>query len=174
MGIFTSVLWESGLGDFYWVEIIYAVVGSFAGLLFALASDKVFDMWQESRRLKTIRNSIKGELIGIKNDLQMIIELDDENSNYLKNTLEAECIVWDSVKSSDVFIELIHQHNEEYGRLITIYNKLAYLNRYEDKYDAMEISNSQHNRSAVIKNIRLLRHQIVANIDDYLAHSDEY
>ncbi|MBR2651042.1 MAG: hypothetical protein IKD45_05220 [Clostridia bacterium] len=173
-GIFTAVLWENGLGDFYWVEIIYAVVGSFAGLLFALASDKLFDTWQERRRLKTIRNSIKGELMGILADLEQIIEEDNHDLNYLNRMLEAECIVWDSVKNSDIFIELIHQHNDEYARLIAIYNGLAYLNRYEEKYDTMEISNSQRNRSAVIRNIRELRGDIVKNIKEYLENSDKY
>ena len=112
-GIFTAVLWENGLGDFYWVEIIYAVVGSFAGLLFALASDKLFDTWQERRRLKTIRNSIKGELMGILADLEQIIEEDNHDLNYLNRMLEAECIVWDSVKNSDIFIELIDFENAD-------------------------------------------------------------
>ncbi len=159
-------------GDVDWAEIIYTVVGSFVGLFVALGADKIGEFFSERSRLSTIRNAIKGELIGIRNDLNSINELDDQNSNYLKNTLEAECIVWDSVKSSDIFIELIHAHNDEYGRLITIYNKLAYLNRYEDKYDAMEINNSPLNRSAIIKNIRLLRCQIVDNINEYLERFD--
>jgi hypothetical protein len=76
--------------------------------------------------------------------------------------------VWDSVKSSDIFIELIHKHNEEYSKLITIYNQLVYLNKYEDKYDNIVMHNSAADRESVIASIRRLRVAILKNIKEYL------
>ena len=81
--------------------------------------------------------------------------------------------MWDSVKSSDIFIELIHKHNEEYSRLITIYNQLAYLNKYEDKYDNIVLHNSATDRESVLGDIRRLRTDILKHIDEYIKSYDK-
>ena len=157
-------------GDFFWVEMIYSAFGSFVGFFIALFADSRMDKKNEEKRLLAIRKSIKSELLGIKESLIRIIEEDNSYGNpvgILNNTLEAECIVWDSVKNSDTFIELICEKSEEYSILITIYNNLGYLNRYEDKYDMMLINNSHYDREAIVSDIRNLRSTIVKNIEEY-------
>lgn len=157
-------------GDFFWVEMIYSAFGSFVGFFIALIADSRVDHASEKRRLTAIRKSIKAELAGIKESLLQIVKLDNDMGNpvgILNNTLEAEFIVWDSVKSSDTFIELIYKREKEYSKLITIYNNLTYLNRYEDKYDMMLINNSTYDRTAIVDDIRTLRNVIIKNIEEY-------
>ena len=157
-------------GDFFWVEMIYSAFGSFVGFFIALFADSQMDRKNEKKRLLAIRKSIKAELLGIKENLIQIIDADNASGNpigILNNTLEVECIVWDSVKNSDTFIELICEKEQEYSILITIYNNLGYLNRYEDKYDMMLINDSGYDRAAIVHDIRTLRGEIIRNIEEY-------
>lgn len=165
-----TLLFSTTMGDFEWVEIIYSAIGSLLGFLLPIVAGWFFGRWQETRRLETIRKSIKAELAHIMNSLCEIVKDDNDRGKppYISRTLEAECIVWDSVKSSDIFIELIHKHNKEYSKLITIYNQLVYLNKYEDKYDNIVIHNSATDRESVIESIRRLRVAILKNINEYL------
>ena len=157
-------------GNFEIVEMIYSAFGSFVGLFLALLTDSLIDKSREKKRLLAIRKSIRSELLGIKESLVAIIEKDNSYGNpvgILNNMLEAECIVWDSVKSSATFIELIYERSDEYSILISIYNNLGYLNRYEDKYDMMLINNSHYDREAIVNDIRNLRSSIVMKIEEY-------
>jgi hypothetical protein len=165
-----TLLFSASMGDFEWVEILYSLAGTLVGFLLPIVAGWFIGRSQEARRLETIRKTIKSELTDIMKSLCDIHkdDLDRGQPPYISQTLEAECIVWDSVKSSDIFIELIHKHNEEYSKLITIYNQLVYLNKYEDKYDNIVMHNSAADRESVIASIRRLRVAILKNIKEYL------
>jgi len=157
-------------GNFEWVEMIYSAFGSFVGFFIALLADWRVHRLDDKKRLTSIRKAIKSELLGIRENLVQIVEYDNKCGNpigILNNTLEVECIAWDSVKSSDTFIELIYEKENEYAMLINIYNNLGYLNRYEDKYDMMLINDSGYDRAAIVNDIRTLRNDIIQAIDEY-------
>jgi hypothetical protein len=162
MGSLTMVM-----GEFQWVEIIYSFFGSLAGFLLPILAGAVWGKVAEKRRLATIRRAIKCELDDILANLINIAKEDDPTSEYLAATFEMECIVWDSVKSSDIFIELIHKHNDEYLTLIKIYNHLVYLNKYEDKYDEIMIHNSNYLKVDIVNNVRDVRSDIINLIKEY-------
>ncbi len=155
------------MGDFEWVEIIYSFSGSLVGFLLPIIGGAIWGKVAEKRRLTTIRRAIKCELDDILVNLRRINSIDNPSSEQLAATFEMECIVWDSVKSSDIFIELIHKHNDEYLTLIKIYNRLVYLNKYEDKYDEIMIHNSNYLRRDIINNVRQVRGEIIDLIERY-------
>ena len=155
------------MGEFQWVEIIYSFFGSLAGFLLPIIAGAIWGKVAEKRRLATIRRAIKCELDDILCNLNGIVAVDSGDTDQLAATFEMECIVWDSVKNSDIFIELIHEHNDEYLTLIKIYNRLVYLNRYEDKYDEIMIHNSNYLRHDIVRKIRQVRIDIIDLIKKY-------
>ncbi|MBQ2732871.1 MAG: hypothetical protein IJF74_01820 [Clostridia bacterium] len=163
MNFLLSMSW----GDFQWVEIIYSFSGSLFGFLLPILASAMYGKVSENRRLSTIRRALKGELQDVRQNLTEIVKVDTD-PNVICATFETECIVWDSVKNSDIFIELIHNHNDEYLTLIKIYNRLVYLNKYEDKYDDIMIHNSSYLRSDIVKNIRSVRFEILGLIKEYM------
>ena len=116
-------------GEFYWVEIVYALIGSFFGFVLALLMDNGIKKGEEKNKIQTVLATIKAELDAVKRML--------ESSGTDASVMIFSTYVWQSVSASDFFTTLLHKETEKCSLLIEIYSELDAIREIQEKYPDM-------------------------------------
>ena len=116
-------------GEFQWVEIVYAMVGSFVGIFIPLWIDKSRARKQEKEARQKLIASLNRELDSVK---EMIEEYENPEHEY--DTFSFTTFVWDSVISAGMLTDMLSDKAIEGTLLMEIYSDLSLLREYHEEF----------------------------------------
>jgi len=149
------------LGTFDWIEIIYAVIGSFIGIFVPLWIDKIREKKQEKEERKKLVSSLDKELLSIHGLINQYAQPEYRYRIFFFSTF-----VWDSVVAAGLLPQMLSDSRVHCEKLIEIYADLALLRDLHEEFCRTE------DREALIgiyESITAARTRISASIDAYRA-----
>lgn len=150
-------------GEFQWVELFYALLGSFIGIFVPLWLDKIRTRKQEKEARQRLIASLDPELEAIKKSIE----------DYRSEELEYEIFpfstfVWDSVVSSGLLPDMYSDKNIQCDLLMQIYADLAALKEMNGEFSS---SDNKDFLKALYKEIVNCREIIYEKIVQYQANN---
>lgn len=125
--IFCSV----SFGDFQWVEIVYAVVGSFIGIFVPLFIEKSSARKQEKEGRNKLLSSLNRELDSVK---QLIEEYRKPDPEYQYAIFSFSTFVWQSIIAAGMLPDMLADKKIQGELLIEIYSDLSLLQELHDEF----------------------------------------
>ncbi len=116
-------------GEFQWVEIVYAMVGSFVGIFIPLWIDKSRSRKQEKDARMKLIASLNRELDSVK---ELITEFERPNRQY--EIFSFTTFVWDSIISSGMLTDMLADKAIDGTLLMEIYSDLSLLREYHEEF----------------------------------------
>lgn len=150
-------------GEFQWVELFYALLGSFIGIFVPLWLDKIRTRKQEKEARQRLIASIDSELEEIKKSIEVYRSKDLEYDIFSFSTF-----VWDSVISSGLLPDMYSDKNIQCELLMQIYADLAALKEMNEEFCRSDKKDFLINLNG---NIHLLREMIHEKIVQYQANN---
>ena len=117
------------MGDFYWVEIIYAMVGSFVGIFIPLWIDKSRARKQEKDARKKLLASLHKEL----DSVEKLIE-DYRRPEHQYDIFSFSTFVWESIISAGMLPDMLADEDIQCTLLMEIYSDLSLLEELHDEF----------------------------------------
>lgn len=116
-------------GDFQWVEIVYAIIGSFIGIFVPLFIDKCNARKQEKEGRNKLLSSLNRELDSVR---QMIGEYRKPEHQY--DIFSFSTFVWQSIIAAGMLPDMMADKKIQGELLIEIYSDLALLQELHDEF----------------------------------------
>jgi len=153
--IFCSV----SFGDFQWIEIIYAVIGSFIGIFVPLFIERQSARRQEKDGRNKLLSSLNRELESVK---QLIEEYrSPELRGYI---FSFSTFVWQSIVASGMLPDMLADKKIQGELLIEIYSDLTLLQELNDEFCQC---NRDEDLPSIFASITEKREEIHAKITKY-------
>ena len=120
---------SASFGEFQWVEIIYAVFGSFVGIFIPLFIEKSSARKQE----KDARNKL---LSSLNKELDSVAHLIEEyrRPEYQYDIFSFSTFVWQSIIAAGMLPDMLADKKIQGHLLIEIYSDLALLQELHDEF----------------------------------------
>lgn len=116
-------------GEFQWVELFYALIGSFVGIFVPLWLDKIRTRKQKKEAGRRIVSSLDPELEAIKKSIE-----DYRSENRIYEIFSFSTFVWDSIISSGLLTDIYSDKNIQCDLLMQIYSNLATLKEMNEEF----------------------------------------
>ena len=116
-------------GDFQWVEVIYAMVGSFVGIFIPLWIDKNRAKRQEKEARGKLLASLDRELESVK---ALIEEYNSPKHQY--DIFSFSTFVWDSIISAGMLTDMLADSDIKGELIVEIYSELSMLKELHDEF----------------------------------------
>jgi len=124
-----AFLYNLSFGDFQWVEIVYAVIGSFIGIFIPLFIERRTARKQEKDGRNKLLSSLNRELDSVK----QLIE-DYRNPEHQYDIFSFSTFVWQSIIAAGMLPNMLADKKIQGELLIEIYSNLALLQELHDEF----------------------------------------
>ncbi len=146
-------------GDFYWVELLYAMIGSFVGIFVPLWIEKSKNHKQQKEARRRLVASITPELELIKSQIE---EFGKDEHKY--EIFSFSTFAWDSVISSGSLLDMYSDEDIQCGLLMEIYSSLSALKELHDDFC---VCDDRELAELLFADIQKRRDHIKEKIDQY-------
>lgn len=116
-------------GDFQWVEIVYAIIGSFIGIFVPLFIERSHARKQEKDGRNKLLSSLNRELDSVR---QLIEEY--RKPEYQYDIFSFSTFVWQSIIAAGMLPDMLADKKIQGELLIEIYSDLALLQELHDEF----------------------------------------
>ena len=159
-GIFCSI----SFGDFQFVEIVYAIIGTFIGIFIPLFIDKTRARKQEKDARNKLLSSLNRELDSVR---LLIEEYRDPSHQY--DIFSFSTFVWQSIISAGMLPDMLADKNIQAELLLEIYSDLALLQELHDEFCQC---NNQEDLPMIYDSILQERNEVYDKITQYRSAGD--
>ena len=147
------------LGTFDWIEVVYAVIGSFIGIFVPLWIDKARERRQERDERMKLVSSLNQELLAID---ELIKRYSAPDFRY--HIFSFSTFVWESVVAAGLLPQMLSDSRVHCDKLIEIYADLSLLRDLHDEFCRTE---DRETLVAIYENITGIRTRVSQAIDAY-------
>ena len=116
-------------GEFQWVEILYAAVGSFIGIFVTLWIDKSKNRKEAKEARDKLLSSLNRELESVR----LLIE-EYERPEHQYDIFSFSTFVWDSIIAAGMLTDMLSDEDIQCPLLMEIYSDLSLLEELNDEF----------------------------------------
>ena len=116
-------------GEFQWVEILYAAVGSFIGIFVPLWIDKSKNRKEAKEARDKLLSSLNRELESVR----LLIE-EYERPEHQYDIFSFSTFVWDSIIAAGMLTDMLSDEDIQCPLLMEIYSDLSLLEELNDEF----------------------------------------
>ena len=166
-----NYLLSVSVGDFQWVEIIYAMVGSFVGIFIPLWIDKLRERRQQKDAQRKLLSSLRSELKSVN---ELIKEYNKPEHQY--DIFSFSTFVWDSVISAGMLTDILSDENIQGTLLMEIYSELSLLGELHEEFcqrGSQEDSDMFNDLKSIYERIMQVREDVCEKTERYLVSTEK-
>ena len=116
-------------GEFQWVEILYAAIGSFIGIFVPLWIDKSKNRKEAKEARDKLLSSLNRELESVR----LLIE-EYERPEHQYDIFSFSTFVWDSIIAAGMLTDMLSDEDIQCPLLMEIYSDLSLLEELNDEF----------------------------------------